>query len=60
MDESLMYYCNDSHLRPDRDVYDSKMITSDADKMLELLSKCDEEKVISRSRRYDNDLKRNA
>jgi hypothetical protein len=46
MDESLMYYCNDDHSRPDRNVYDSKMITSDADKILELLSKCDEETLI--------------
>lgn len=41
-----MYYCNDKHSRPDRDVYDSKMITFDADEILELLSKCDEETLI--------------
>jgi hypothetical protein len=46
MDESLIYYCNGNHSRPDRDVYDSKTITSDADEILELLSKCDEETLI--------------
>ena len=46
MDESLMYYCNDNHSRHDRHVYDSKMITFDADEILELLSNCDEETLI--------------